>query len=147
MYFLFADFKSESVRAVKKLLLAPPPPSSKVRTVCGVQHLHQAMAEHSHSTHTRTHAHTRARTHAHMHTCTHSHSHTHTHTHTPHTQVMHEFPVIASDTTTSRKDYVRHDVAARESDRLSNLTTNRVGLFAWSSTVVCSLVFTTWVRG
>ena len=75
-------------------------------------------------THARTHARTHTRTHAHMHTLTLTHTH-----HTPHTQVMHEFPVIASDTTTSRKDYVRHDVAARESDRLSNLTTNRVGLF------------------
>ena len=42
-------------------------------------------------------------------------------------QVMHEFPVIPSDmATTSRKDFVHHDVMAMAKQRRDALNTNRV---------------------
>ena len=46
-------------------------------------------------------------------------------------QVMHEFPVVSSDdslATTSRKDFVRHDVTALAKQRMDALNTNRVSL-------------------
>ena len=47
-------------------------------------------------------------------------------------QVMHEFPVVSSDpgtATTSRRDYVSHDVTAMAKQRMDALNTNRVSLF------------------
>ena len=47
-------------------------------------------------------------------------------------QVMHEFPVISTDSsmaTTSRKDFVTHDVTALARQRRDALNTNRVSLF------------------
>ena len=50
-------------------------------------------------------------------------------------QVMHEFPVVSSDAataTTSRKDFVRHDVMAMARQRMDALNTNRVSLpYPW----------------
>jgi len=41
-------------------------------------------------------------------------------------QVMHEFPVVGTGATTSRNDFVRHDILKRENQRLSSLQTNKV---------------------
>ena len=43
-------------------------------------------------------------------------------------QVMHEFPVVYgwSGETTSRSDYVRHNVAALEQGRLEAMRSNKV---------------------
>lgn len=43
-------------------------------------------------------------------------------------QVMHEFPVVrgCSGDTTSRSDYVQHNVAAMERGRLQEMMTNKV---------------------
>lgn len=49
---------------------------------------------------------------------------------------MHEFPVVASGVTTSRRDFVKHDILTKEKQRLTSLRANKVRLLkeycAWA---------------
>ena len=90
----------------------------------------------------------------------HKHTHIHTYmyalTHNVHVhslmllQVMHEFPVVSLDgatATTSRQDYVSHDITSMARQRMDALNTNRVSLsytymYMYVCVCMCVCVYT-----